>query len=36
MVWVLSRKFIPMEESNLSEVFGEDYDRYKRRVRRWL
>ena len=36
MFWVLSRKFIPMEESNLSEAFGEDYDRYKGRVRRWL
>jgi len=34
---VLSEKlFIPYEESNLKEVFGENYIRYKTRVRRWL
>ena len=34
---VLSEKlFIPYEESNLKEVFGENYIHYKNRVRRWL
>lgn len=34
---VLSEKlFIPYEESNLKEVFGENYINYKNRVRRWL
>jgi protein-S-isoprenylcysteine O-methyltransferase Ste14 len=27
---------IPLEESKLREVFGEEYDRYRKRVRRWL
>ena len=34
LAWFLSRKFIVMEEAALSETFGADYDRYKRRVRR--
>ena len=34
---VLSEKlFIPYEESNLKEVFRENYIHYKNRVRRWL
>ena len=36
LAWWLSRKFIAMEEAKLSEAFGEAYDQYKRRVRRWL
>ena len=27
---------IPLEESRLKEVFPEEYDRYRMRVRRWL
>jgi len=27
---------IPLEESKLREVFNEEYDRYRKRVRRWL
>ena len=27
---------IPVEESKLKEVFAEEYDRYRMRVRRWL
>jgi protein-S-isoprenylcysteine O-methyltransferase Ste14 len=27
---------IPLEESKLREVFSEDYDRYQKKVRRWL
>jgi protein-S-isoprenylcysteine O-methyltransferase Ste14 len=27
---------IPVEESKLREVFSEEYDRYRKRVRRWL
>jgi protein-S-isoprenylcysteine O-methyltransferase Ste14 len=30
--WVV----IPLEESKLTEVFGEEYERYRKRVRRWL
>ena len=36
LVWVLSRKFIEMEEVALSQAFGDEYDGYKGRVRRWL
>ena len=36
MAWLLSRRFIVMEEAALSQTFGADYDQYKRRVRRWL
>ena len=28
--------FIPLEEKNLSEEFGEKYETYKKKVRRWL
>jgi protein-S-isoprenylcysteine O-methyltransferase Ste14 len=27
---------IPVEEAKLREVFNEEYDRYRKRVRRWL
>lgn len=27
---------IPVEESKLREVFNEEYDRYRKKVRRWL
>ncbi len=36
LAWLLSRKFIVMEEAALSQTFGAEYDRYKSRVRRWL
>ncbi len=36
LFWLLSRKFILMEEAALSQAFGEEYDGYKGRVRRWL
>lgn len=28
--------FIPMEEQNLVEAFGEDYTEYREKVRKWL
>jgi len=28
--------FIPMEEKNLSEQFGEEFETYKKKVRRWI
>ena len=36
LAWLLSRKFIAIEEAALSQTFGVDYDQYKCRVRRWL
>jgi protein-S-isoprenylcysteine O-methyltransferase Ste14 len=33
---VLTRVFIRAEEAMLAETFGEAYQAYKRRVRRWL
>ncbi len=36
LAWLLSRRFIVMEEARLSETFGASYEQYKGRVRRWL
>jgi protein-S-isoprenylcysteine O-methyltransferase Ste14 len=33
---VLSRRFIRLEERSLAETFGDDYESYRRRVRRWI
>ena len=33
---LIDRAIIPREERHLAERFAEDYDRYRRRVRRWL
>lgn len=33
---VIDRAVIPREERSLSATFGEEYERYKQRVRRWL
>ena len=35
-VWMLNEVQIKPEERALSEKFGEDYDAYRRRVRRWI
>jgi protein-S-isoprenylcysteine O-methyltransferase Ste14 len=32
----LDVKFIPLEEKNLERVFGSEYLRYKKHVRRWI
>ena len=34
--WLVSIRFIRMEEAVLSEVFGADYEAYRESVRRWL
>ena len=34
--WVLSVRFILPEERRLAQLFGEQYNEYQRRVRRWL
>ncbi len=36
MAWLLSRKFIAMEEARLIKAFGVEYERYQGQVRRWL
>ena len=36
LAWLISRKFIVMEEAKMSQLFGDDYDEYRRRVRRWF
>lgn len=33
---VMDRFFLPMEEQNLQSTFGERYQAYKGRVRRWI
>jgi len=33
---VVDRIYIPAEEQRMSEAFGEPYERYSKRVRRWL
>ena len=33
---VIDRVFCPYEERKLAFGFGESYERYRRRVRRWL
>jgi protein-S-isoprenylcysteine O-methyltransferase Ste14 len=35
-VWLISRRFIAAEERALEAKFGQDYEEYKRRVRRWF
>jgi protein-S-isoprenylcysteine O-methyltransferase Ste14 len=34
--WIITRRFIEMEEMKMSRIFGEEYDAYRGRVRRWL
>lgn len=34
--WVLTTRFIQMEEAKMERLFGEAYVRYRSRVRRWL
>lgn len=35
-IWAIEAGFIRAEERFLQEIFGEEYLRYKQRVRRWL
>ena len=35
-IFLSEKLFIPHEERNLEDVFGENYINYKNRVRRWL
>lgn len=36
LFWLLRARFILGEEARLSEAFGQDYEDYRRRVRRWI
>lgn len=33
---VIRLTFIPMEEQKMERIFGDDYLRYRRKVRRWI
>lgn len=33
---ILNRHFIPYEEERMLQRFGADFDRYRKRVRRWI
>ena len=35
-VAAMEMAFIPMEEKNLSEQFGKEFEDYKKKVRRWI
>jgi protein-S-isoprenylcysteine O-methyltransferase Ste14 len=35
-VWLITNRFIFLEEKVLEEKFGEDYVNYKNKVRRWI
>jgi len=35
-VWLITRKFISVEEKAMAEAFPEAYRRYSERVRRWI
>lgn len=34
--WIITKRFIEVEEGALTEKFGDDYARYRNHVRRWL
>jgi len=36
VLFVIGRAIVPREERHLAVRFGEEYERYRRRVRRWL
>jgi protein-S-isoprenylcysteine O-methyltransferase Ste14 len=35
-ILVMELLFIPMEDRNLEQAFGAEYQAYKKRVRRWI
>lgn len=35
-VWLIDRRFIRGEEADLSRTFGDQYEKYRKSVRRWL
>jgi protein-S-isoprenylcysteine O-methyltransferase Ste14 len=35
-IWIIQKNFIEGEERFLTEIFGEQYRAYQRRVRRWI
>lgn len=35
-VLVIDRSIIPLEEEKMGRIFGEEYERYRQRVRRWI
>jgi protein-S-isoprenylcysteine O-methyltransferase Ste14 len=35
-LWIMHTKIIPREDWALTQVFGDEYREYQRRVRRWI
>jgi protein-S-isoprenylcysteine O-methyltransferase Ste14 len=34
--YTMNRVFVPVEEQMLAETFGEEWEKYRARVRRWI
>lgn len=35
-IFIINKKFIPLEEKNLEKIFTQEYINYKNRVRKWI
>jgi protein-S-isoprenylcysteine O-methyltransferase Ste14 len=36
LLMILNKYYIPLEEMKLEKIFGEEYRKYKQKVRRWI
>jgi protein-S-isoprenylcysteine O-methyltransferase Ste14 len=35
-IYIMEKKFIPLEEANMEKVFGREYTDYRKHVRKWI